>query len=281
MQVKVAIGTVAFMLTMIILGFATLREPARLAEFTEALAGRSIENGAAIFAGNCATCHGADGKAESCVDASNNPIACVGRPLNSAALLCGDPSQRKLDLQWSGSKRNLIYTTVAAGRPGTLMPTWSQEFGGPMAQNEVEDVTNFILNWESDTLCAQPVVTAPQWPVEGWPEDVAELPAGVAEAGKDLYTTKFGCVGCHGDPATPGSNAVGPHLGSIATDGATRVEGKSAAQYVYESILSPNLALAPQCPTGPCTSPSSMPGTFSTLMTPEELANVLAYLLGQ
>ena len=63
MQIKVVIGTVAFMLTMMVLGYVTLREPARLEEFTHAEHGRSVEFGAELFAGNCATCHGIEGKA--------------------------------------------------------------------------------------------------------------------------------------------------------------------------------------------------------------------------
>jgi hypothetical protein len=56
MQVKVAIGTVAFMLAMIILGVVALFEPARLEKTTEAYAGRQIEKGARIFNDNCSTC---------------------------------------------------------------------------------------------------------------------------------------------------------------------------------------------------------------------------------
>ena len=49
MQVKVVIGTIAFMLTMIILGYAALREPERLEHFTGARDGRTIETGANIL----------------------------------------------------------------------------------------------------------------------------------------------------------------------------------------------------------------------------------------
>ena len=45
MQIKVD-GTMAFMLTMIILGFAALSEPARLQTYTGARDGRFIEKGA-------------------------------------------------------------------------------------------------------------------------------------------------------------------------------------------------------------------------------------------
>ncbi len=61
MQVKVIIGTIAFMLTMVILGLATLLEPARMEESTDAFLGRQIENGAQLFRDSCVECHGVDG----------------------------------------------------------------------------------------------------------------------------------------------------------------------------------------------------------------------------
>ena len=68
MQTKVVIGTLSFMLVMIILGLAALLEPASLERITEARAGRQIEAGAVLFAGSCVECHGVDGKAEMCIE---------------------------------------------------------------------------------------------------------------------------------------------------------------------------------------------------------------------
>ena len=66
MQVKVVIGTAAFMLTMIILGYAALREPSRLEDMAGAFTGRSVETGGIIFDNQCANCHGVEGKAQDC-----------------------------------------------------------------------------------------------------------------------------------------------------------------------------------------------------------------------
>jgi mono/diheme cytochrome c family protein len=282
MQIKTVIGTVAFMLTMIILGFAALREPARLQEFTLAREGRTIETGASLFQGNCATCHGIDGRAQECFDANGNPIACVGFPLNAQQLVCGDRSARMEALNWEGSKEQFVLRTVAAGRSGTQMPAWSDRYGGPMRDDQVQNVSTFVLNWESEEFCSQPVVTY------DWPELVEEflaqedIEAGDAEAGAEAYQT-YGCVACHGDPDEPGTNLVGPWLGDIAEVGATRVEGQSAGQYVYESILEPDAFIAPDCPTGPCAGPPSQmrqdyPSTIGN--NPSDMAHLLAFLLG-
>ncbi|MDX1688068.1 MAG: c-type cytochrome [Candidatus Promineifilaceae bacterium] len=277
MQTKIIIGTIAFMLTMIILGFVALREPARMDTFTDAYAGRSIERGALVFANNCATCHGVNGRAEECYDpSSGEPTGCIGRRLNNPDMLCGTRPQRLVQTGWSGSKANFVRSAVAAGRPGTEMPAWLQDYGGPLQQNEVRNVTLFVLNWESEELCGdQEAVVGPEWP-----RQVSELPAGDAESGQELYAVTYGCQGCHGDPqGDAGTAAVGPWLGDIATVGAERIEDYTAADYLYESILKPNQLIAPECPTGDCLEPSAMPGDFGERMTLQDMADIMAYLL--
>lgn len=284
MQIKIVIGTIAFMIAMMVLGYSALREPARLERFTNAELGRSIEAGAEIFTNNCATCHGVDATAQECYDAAGNQIACQGLPLNYNGLLCGDVSQRMADMGWSGTKHDYVLTVVAAGR-GPIMPTWAEQFGGPLRPDQVQNVTNFVLNYESETLCSQPLVTYE------WPEFAEEFlagpdvtPPGDPARGEELYTVTYGCSACHGslDGATPA--AIGPSLANIETDGATRIEGTSALDYVYHSILYPSDFIAPECPTGPCAGPpSTMPANFGARMgeNPQDMADILSYLLGE
>lgn len=273
------------MLTMVILGYSALREPARLEEFTGAAHGRSVETGAQIFVSNCASCHGIDGRAESgpesgCVDPASGEPNCVGLPLNNYFLLCGDPPQRLEDTGWEGTVENYVKKTVAAGR-GAIMPAWSSEYGGPMRPDQVQNVVNYVLNWESEELCAQEPITY------DWPESVTEfqereeIAAGDPERGMTVYQANA-CNSCHGQPETPGSAAVGPWLGEIGTVGATRIEGVGAQQYVYDSILHPNNFIVPECPTGPCAEPSAMLATFAfnLSLNPQDMADLLAYLLG-
>jgi mono/diheme cytochrome c family protein len=295
MQVKIVIGTVSFLLTMVVLGIAALREPARLAAYAAAAHGRSIESGAHIFQQNCATCHGVEGKAEQCFDPKNGEsIDCVGLPLNNPLLICGANPAKLTTIEYAGTKQAYIEGTIAAGRPGTKMPTWSERFGGPLRDDQIEAVTAFILNWEGDW--ADGAGTCFDLPPHGsWPESVEEYlnmritdpfeyatQPGDAIKGEELYTFHT-CHICHGslDGATPPT--LGPSLTNIAEVGATRVVGDSAAQYVYESILNPNAFIAPDCPTGPCAGPvSSMRQTFTFDMgsNPQDMADLLAYLLG-
>jgi mono/diheme cytochrome c family protein len=282
MQVKVTIGTIAFMLMMIIFGYAALREPARLERYTEAEMARSIETGAHLFQQNCTNCHGENGLAQVCVDpATGEEIGCVGLPLSSNLLLCGDVSLRMDAMNWKGSKEAFIQSTIASGRPGTQMPTWSEQFGGPMRPDQVRNVANFVLNFETEELCSQPIITF-DW-AESVGDFLAEQEPGDAAHGKELFVS-YGCSGCHGvpDEGTPAS--VGPDLTNIAEDGALRVEGQTAEQYIYTSVLHPNDFIAPECPNGPCTGPpSAMRQTYALDMgsSPQDLADILSYLLGE
>lgn len=292
MQVKVVIGTIAFMLTMMIMGFAALREPGRLEAFSAAAEGRSIETGAEIFINNCATCHGVDGTASSCIDpATGEETGCQGLPLAIYEVLCDEQggTRRMQAMQWAGTKEQFIYQTVSAGRIGTVMPTWSSQYGGPMRDDQIQNVVDFVLNWETEEMCANPPSPFP-WDELPAVEDFlvyenAEIEVAMQPGdpvrGEEMYT-QYGCVACHGDVAVADSNKVGPWLGDIGEVGATRVEGESALQYAYNSILYPDLFIAPDCPTGPCASPSAMPGTFPGRFAsaPQDLADLLAYLAG-
>ncbi len=286
MQVKVVIGTIAFMLTMIILGYAALREPERLEHFTGAREGRTIETGAKIYFDNCATCHGVEGRAEECYDAAGNQIGCQGLPLNNYFLVCGDSPERLSEERFEGTKEQFVERTVAAGRSGTVMPAWSTRYGGPFRDDQVIDVAAFVLNYESEELCAEEPSRF------DWPETLEDFLAleteefvaesGDAENGEALYTS-YGCSGCHGNLDEPGSNQIGPWLGDIEEVGATRVEGQTAHQYVYTSILDPNAFIAPDCANGPCASPSAMPENFDSRMgnNPQDMVDLLAYLFGE
>jgi mono/diheme cytochrome c family protein len=282
MQVKVTIGTIALMLIMIVFGYAALKEPARLERYTDAELGRSIETGADLYAQNCANCHGVQGLAEECYDpGSGEQIGCIGLPLQNMLLLCEDRSQRMQALNWEGSKAAFIQSTISSGRPGTEMPTWANQFGGPMRPDQVRNVANFVLNWETETLCSGPVITF-EWP-ESVDDYLAEYSEGDAENGKALFVT-YGCSGCHGVPDEGIAAAVGPELTDIATVGATRVEGQTADQYIYHSILFPSDFIAPDCPNGPCTGPpSAMTANFPDRMatSPQDMADIMAYLMNQ
>lgn len=132
--------------------------------------------------------------------------------------------------------------------------------------------------------------TAPQ--IQGEPvaivrpvkEDVTDnVAAAPPETPVDLEATiaainKGGCVACHTIPGIPGAvGQVGPNLANIGVDGATRIDGYTAKEYIHESIVNPLAFTAPECPTGPCIA-GAMPPIQLTEAEVEAIVNYLSTL---
>ena len=302
MQIKIIIGTVAFMLTMILLGFYSLLEPARLQNFTDARLGRQTEKGAEIFLNNCSTCHGLEGKAENCVDAAGEAISCKGLPLNNAQLVCGDKTDRMNARGWIGTKEAFIQSTITAGRAGGVMIAWSQDFGGPLQDNEVVAATKYVLNFENEELCSFIATSFP------WPDNYADLPAvtadqveagtepfepeifpvelpGDAARGEILYKETYPCTSCHGipeDASTDGGS--GPWHGDYASRagtnvGLTNIDGdytyETIEDYTYRSILYPGEFVV----DGYTNAMTVFSQDHNMNSNPQDLADLIAYLL--
>ncbi len=126
-----------------------------------------------------------------------------------------------------------------------------------------------------------PMARLPALRATDWPKQVSELPPGNVGRGSALYNGRLACFTCHGQQGLPGSNTVGPPIDGIGTEAATRIQGLTAAQYLYESILDPNAAIAPLCAGGqPCAEPSTMP-FYGELLSPAEMADLVAFLIQQ
>jgi len=93
---------------------------------TESLAAREaalIDTGHDLWELNCAPCHGLEGQG---VDAP---------ALNSKEFFEGTTDEQ-------------IHHLTAAGIPGTEMPTWWNELGGPLTDEQIQALVAFIRSWE-------------------------------------------------------------------------------------------------------------------------------------
>lgn len=106
--------------------------------------------------------------------------------------------------------------------------------------------------------------------VEVLQTELAALPKGDATAGEATFTAA-GCVACHS--LEPDKKIVGPSQAGVATRAATRKPGYSAELYLYESITRPSAYLVEGFDDG------IMPKTFKDSLPPQDLANVIAFLL--
>jgi mono/diheme cytochrome c family protein len=156
-----------------ITGFLTVyfvAEPFREAAYGKKFLKQSVDRGHVEFApntaegqagANCAQCHGPNGE---------------------GGFAATDPSWPAPPLSnvFARFSRDEVMRIVKMGRPGTPMPSWGLEFGGPLNDQKIEDVVNFVESLQVEE------------------DEVWELPKTMT-SGREVFSRK--CAVCHGDNA--------------------------------------------------------------------------------
>src|ERR1041384_4457814 len=120
---------------LLFLGYG-FREPARQVSAQEAQLDTSIGRGINTFTTLCFPCHGEKGQGAVVPDSNPERLA---PPLNR-------PDLRPTDSDTRTKEYDFIFKTIQRGRPGTPMPTWGQIDGGPLLDEQVNELTLMILN---------------------------------------------------------------------------------------------------------------------------------------
>ena len=273
-QIEISLGILLVLITGTVTILYGFNEENRMTTLAQAQQAQSIEVGAGLFETYCSPCHGKQGL--------GTPGLCP--PLNDRYFF----DQRLKDVGWSGTQEDYIVATASGGRlastrpdqyPGNgspAMPAFSDRFGGPLRDDQIRNIASFVMNWEST---AQEVQAAPAPAGSAVGTDISQtLPEGNAQAGEALATSA-GCVGCHITTTTgPAWNPTGgqPGIGERAATRYTEADYTGAAtsteQYLLESIVNPGVYLVPGYQ-------DIMPKTFSESLTPQDAADLIAYLL--
>jgi mono/diheme cytochrome c family protein len=110
----------------------------------------------------------------------------------------------------------------------------------------------------------------------------AALKAGNPDNGKVVFSTPhdtangtWACAQCHSVTADQ-ARIIGPGLYNLAAVAGTYVKGENAVEYIHESIVNPNAFITPGDPPFP---PGLMPQNWGDVLTPQELNDVIAYVL--
>jgi mono/diheme cytochrome c family protein len=152
--------------------------PPVLEEDIDAIAFKALEEEIALGQ-NCAFCHGGNAQGGPVPNGFVNPA-------NGETVQYNAPPLNNVFQRWD---EEVIRFTIERGRPGTPMPAWGVQYGGPMTEQMVTDVIAYLK--------------------EGFPEN-SEPPAKLAEAcanpdssdalncssGKEIFEAR--CAVCHG-----------------------------------------------------------------------------------
>jgi cytochrome c oxidase cbb3-type subunit 3 len=127
-----------------------------------------VDEGARLYADNCAVCHGDDGQGR------------VG------ATLAKDWPSIRPDLR--------VKTTIENGIIGSPMVAWSQANGGPLTEEQIDALVAFILTWETG---GPPVI--PPSPTFAPQRTYAPIPNVEGDPNKGAALFSQNCAVCHGE----------------------------------------------------------------------------------
>ncbi len=376
---RITVGLISLVLTMVFLGWAAINEGGRMQAFQQMESARAIEQGAMLFAANCTTCHGLDGRGlvgkapglnnpmlfghdffpdvtkqisnltgerKTLTDENNAAGTTDARKTEIAARIAeidktiadldvkrtadvqtavtngynptGVSYNRLLEVGWAGTIDSFLLTTLIHGRPVSSkywpdpMPAWSQTAGGPLRQDQLENIVAYIKNWDKgdgwtldDLYAVQQFPILPKDPapyikqiqdlinsggvpsvpvgtdVKAIADQVSKLTGDPAK-GEQLYHAtiastltgvKLPCASCHQQAVT----AVGPMTNGTYTRVVNeRLKEPQFAGYTPEEYLIDSIVRP---------SDYLVPGfqdlmqkNFGEILTPQDLADIIAYL---
>jgi hypothetical protein len=160
-------------------------------------------------------------------------------------------------------------TTLRAEPGSEFIPLSPEELATLEAEQEAREDEEEEAE-ESGQVLPEPIVTlAPTptpRPIEG--VDPAEI------------LLNAGCTSCHKIGDLGEGHKVGPDLSNIGWLAQGRVPGMEADAYILQSIIDPNVYLAPECPNGPCLE-NIMPRDYGQRLTLEQQKTLVNFLMAQ
>jgi mono/diheme cytochrome c family protein len=129
----------------VLLPFLYLREPTRMKAAAAKEQSESVRLGRATFEEFCARCHGPEAEG-GVVKRYVTPGVKNAKPADVQAPNLHEIASRHPDEDVA----TVAWTTIQKGRPPTPMPTWGVRYGGPMNDQQITDLVNYLLSIQSD-----------------------------------------------------------------------------------------------------------------------------------
>ncbi|HET7517807.1 MAG TPA: cytochrome c [Actinomycetes bacterium] len=129
----------------VLLPFLYLREPVRQKAAAEKELTESVRLGKATFEEFCSRCHGPEAEGGT-VPRYVTPGVKGAKPTDVAAPNLHEIYSRHPDQDVAA----VAWEAIQKGRPPTPMPTWGVRYGGPMNDQQITDLVNYLLSIQSD-----------------------------------------------------------------------------------------------------------------------------------
>jgi cytochrome c553 len=188
-------------------------------------------------------------------------------------------------------------TEVAPDREVVAIPTRVPPSATPLPPTATPIPTVTPMPTATFTPSPVPPTATPaptNTPEMAMPEGVEALPAGFAAlvdsgdvaAGQTIFGTTYtmpngqpwACSSCHS--ITPDeARMIGPGMWNIGVRAGDRVPGEDTLTYIYNSIRHPNQFIVPADASGAAYPPNLMPEGYADVLTEQDFANLMAYLL--
>lgn len=263
LQWQITLGLGLALATVGIIAVVQGNEEDRMAQTRQAQQAQAIEVGADLYEIHCRSCHGTKGEG----------LGELGPPMNDEHFF----TNRLDEVGWQGTLEEYVVATSSIGRlvatrplyagDGiTVMTAWSEKYGGPLREDEIQAVAEFVLNWEATALGE---VELEELVV---PKSSTSDPEAI-ERGRQFFLEE-GCADCHSIGGESEAE-IGPDLTEIGQVATTRQEDLSAEEYIRESFLVPNAHIVEGYEA------VAAEHTCGGILSESQLDDLVAYLLTQ
>jgi mono/diheme cytochrome c family protein len=138
-------GVVLTVFLAVLLPFLYLREPVRQKAAASKELSESVRLGQATYHEFCARCHGPEAEG-GVVKRYITPGVKGAKPTDFPV-----PDLREIHSRHPDEDvATVAWTAIQKGRPPTPMPTWGVRYGGPMNDQQITDLVNYLLSIQSD-----------------------------------------------------------------------------------------------------------------------------------
>ena len=150
---NLTIATIFLLASTLLLGYIWVRENAVLRDRADRFEGALLTRGASDYEQYCASCHGITG--EGGVSAGAPQINNLPTTLKEQGRLDGPTG---IIVKY-GSIANFVEATITSGVKGTAMPTWSNRLGGPLRDDQINNIAMYVESLWAQEGTPQPNIS--------------------------------------------------------------------------------------------------------------------------